>query len=923
MPSDQRSSETAVSSPRTFPYNLSVTDIILQTKLYIPPTRPSFIPRPRLIEKLNAGLAGKLTLVSAPAGYGKTTLVTEWIAQIQGDTAVCWLSLDEDDSDPQTFFHYLAAAVRPLPDGQSSLSQLLQASQPLPAKTWAKAFVRDVTAVSTPFILVLDDYHAIDSPEIDTALAFLLDHMPPHMTLALTSRRDPGFPISRLRARGQLTEVRADDLRFTQAEAAHFLQESMGLTLSTDQIAALERRTEGWAAGLQMAALSMRNRADVAGFVTSFAGSHRFIMDYLLEEALHQQPEHIRDFLLATSILDRLNEGLCTAVTRQADSQSILTQLERNNLFVVPLDDERRWFRYHHLFADVLRTYAQAKRPSQVAEWHQRAGEWFAQQEMLSEAIRHALAAKDFSQAANWLEEIRFAMEGPYQIGAWLNWVHALPEEMLDTRPVLQADYGWALIELGEMAAGAIFMQKAEKWLTASESGLEPKMVVGDEQQWQTLPASLAIARAYHALAVEDVAGATEQAQKALDLSQNEDHQWRRSALALLGITRWMTGDLQASAQAFGTLTQNGIKAGRLIDAIGTAHMWAEMQFAAGQLDQAAQITEELLRLATEAGEPFPVGTSDLYRMLAVLAWVRGERDTAVQHLALAARLGEQAGMTNWAYRLALTQAFLAREQGDFDAALAFLAEAEQVYYDDPIPLVRPLAAQRARVWLAQGNMAQASKWAETEGVSADEPLHYLREFEHLTLARLRIAQFQQNGEGRLLDEALTLLDRLLETAVAQNRNGSVLDILILQALAHAAPNDISAALPPLQRALTLAEPQGYVSLFVSEGERMARLLKEVGKGGTAVAAYAAKLLAAMNNSRAKTAASQPLIDPLSDRELEILALIAAGLKNKEIAEQLFISLNTVLYHTKNIYSKLGVNKRALAIAKAQELGLV
>ncbi|NKQ37809.1 MAG: helix-turn-helix transcriptional regulator, partial [Chloroflexi bacterium] len=722
------------------------------------------------------------------------------------------------------------------------------------------------------------------------------------------------------------------DLRFTEAEAAQFLQQSMGLTLSPDQIAALESRTEGWIAGLQMAAIALQNRneSDVERFVAGFTGSHRFVLDYLVEEALFQQPEPVQSFLLATSILDRLSGSLCDAVMGTADSQIMLERLERDNLFVVPLDDERRWYRYHHLFAGMLRGYAQAKRPYQVAEWHKQAGEWFARHELLPDAVRHALAAKDFAQAADLLEKIRFSMEGPYQISAWLNWVKSLPEEIIRIRPVLLADYGWALIELGEMTDGATFMQEAEQWLTASESESDPKMVVGDKQQWQTLPASLAVARAYHALAQGDVVSATEQAQRALDLSQNEVHQWRRAALALLGITRWINGDLHASAQVFGTLAQNSVKAGRLIDAIGTAHMWAEMQVAAGQLDQAAQTTEELLRLATDAGEPFPVGTSDLYRMLAVLAWVRGEKETAVQQLARATTLGEQAGMTNWAYRLALTQAFIAREQGDFDAALAHLAEAERVYIDDPIPLIRPLAAQRARVWLAQGNVAQASRWAETEGISADEPLNYLREFEHLTLARLRIAQFRQNGEAHVLDEALTLLNRLLETAVAQNRNGSVLEILILQALAHAAQNDTPAALLPLQRALTLAEPQGYVRLFVNEGQPMARLLQEAAKREIAVA-YISQLLAAFGQDGGETAVSpnqstlidQPLVDPLSDRELEILALIAAGLKNKEIAEQLFISYNTVLYHTKNIYSKLGVNKRALAIAKAREMGLI
>jgi LuxR family maltose regulon positive regulatory protein len=395
---------------------------ILQTKLYIPPPRPYWIERSRLLARLVVTPQTKLILVSAPAGYGKTTLVTAWLRQLDGVQS-CWLSLDEDDSDPQQFFRYLAAAIEPLPNTQSALGQLLQSTQPLPAKTLARAFINDVTPVETPFCLILDDYHAIDSADVDAALATLLELMPPQMTLLLTSRSDPGFPISRLRARGELIELRADDLRFTEAEAAQFLQQSMELTLQPAQIALLESRTEGWITGLQMAALSMQNRAtaDLEQFVQNFSGSHRFLIDYLVEEALYHQPEEVRTFLLATSILDRLSGPLCAAVTQMPHAQEILERLERDNLFVVPLDDQRHWYRYHHLFADVLQAYAQTKHPEMASTSHQRASHWFVDQNARHEAIDHAVAANDFELAADQIELTWHDMDRSFQEAKWLN----------------------------------------------------------------------------------------------------------------------------------------------------------------------------------------------------------------------------------------------------------------------------------------------------------------------------------------------------------------------------------------------------------------------------------------------------------------------------------------------------------------------
>lgn len=899
-------------------------NVLLQTKLYLPPVRPDWVPRPRLLNRLAIKPQTKLILISAPAGYGKTSLVTSWITRLQladvpDASHVCWLSLDEGDSDPQQFFRYLATAVSSLPNVAASLPQLRQAPNPLPAQTLMQAFLHDIIPVTAPFLLVLDDYHVLDSADIDAALNALMDRMPPQMTLVLTSRSDPGFPISRLRARGQLIELRADDLRFTEAEVAQFLQQTMGLTLQPEQIAALENRTEGWIAGLQMAALSMQNRAaaDRDAFVNGFTGSHRFVLDYLVEEALQQQREEVRTFLLATSILDRLSGPLCTAVTQNPRAQQLLETLERDNLFVVPLDDERRWYRYHHLFADVLRAQARTSHPEQLAGWHAQAASWFAEQDALPQAIPHALAANAMPLAAHLLEQLRFQIDGTYQIRQWLGWATQLSAEQVQKRPVLSAGYGWALLENGDMAAAEPYLRQAERWLASPAA----EMVISDEAQWRVLPASLANARAYRLLAQGDVAGATQQAQQALDFfPSGELNIWRQVALSLLGVTHWIAGDVPASAQAFAQSMADNLQAGKLEDAISNAFVLAEFQIMLGQLHQADQTINRMMQLAVQPEAPLPLGADDLYRMLAYLAWERGDGETAVSHLHTALQASESGSFINGRYRLYLLQATFKKQAGDFAAALALLDEAESVFVENPLPVVRPIAALRADIWIAQGDLAQAQAWAAARQLTADAEVHYLREFELMTLARLLLAQFRQQQDATALDQAVSLLDRLAAAAEAGQRLGTVMRLKLLQARALAARDGNAAAMPLLARALALAEPQGMVNSIVAEGEEMVGLLQTAVSQNIAPD-YATRLLAALGETADPP--PQPLIDPLSERELEILALIAAGLKNKEIAEQLFISLNTVLYHNKNIYSKLGVSKRTVAVSKARELGLV
>jgi LuxR family maltose regulon positive regulatory protein len=477
---------------------------ILTTKLYIPAPRLNVVLRPRLIERLNEGLHGKLTLISAPAGFGKTTLVSAWVAACQRPTA--WLSLDEGDNDPTRFLAYLVAALHTIaPNVGEGVLAVLQSPQSPPTESILTALLNEIATIPDNFVLVLDDYHVIEATPVDTALTFLLEHLPPQMHLLIATREDPQLPLARLRARGQLTELRAADLRFTPDEAAEFLKEVMGLNLSAEEIAALETRTEGWIAGLQMAALSMQGRADATSFIKSFTGIHHFVLDYLVEEVLQRQPDRIRSFLLQTSILDRLSGPLCDAVTGEEDGRGMLEALERGNLFVVPLDDERQWYRYHHLFADVLQARSIEEQSNQDPPLHRRASEWYEQNGLRADAIRHALAAEDFERAAGLVELAWPAMRRSRQEATLLGWVKALPDELVRARPVLSVVYAWALLDGGELEAAEARLRNTERWLdtTADVSerpeALSAEMVVVDEKQFRSLLASIANARAYRA----------------------------------------------------------------------------------------------------------------------------------------------------------------------------------------------------------------------------------------------------------------------------------------------------------------------------------------------------------------------------------------------------------------------------------------
>ena len=721
---------------------------ILATKLYIPPPRPNVVLRPRLIDRLNKGHATgrRLTLIAAPAGFGKTTLVSEWIAGCGRPTA--WLSLDEGDSDPVRFLTYLVAAVQTIaPNIGADVLSTLQSLQSPPTEAILTALLNEIATLPEKFNLVLDDYHLIDSKPIaaptsvNDALTFLVEHQPPQMHLVITSREDPNLPLARLRVRNQLTELRVADLRFTPAEAAEFLNQAMGLSLSAEDIAALEARTEGWIAGLQLAALSMQSQQDVGGFIQSFAGDHRYIVDYLVEEVLKRQPEPIRNFLLQTAILDRLTGSLCEAVTGQSGGEARLETLQRGNFFLIPLDDQRHWYRYHYLFADVLRMHLMSEYPDLVSVLHQRASEWYERNGSAADAIHHSLAAKDFDRAAELIERAVPAMRQSRQEATLLRWFQALPDGVFQHRPVLNVHYAGTLLQNGQFDGVRSRLRDAERWLATSED-LHDRPVFVDEEDFLRLPGLVAMYQAAMALAQGDVANTMKHARQVLELSRENDDFMRGAASSLLGLASWTSGDLETAYQMYSNGMAHLQRNGFISDVIGGSVTLADMRITQGRLREAMSIYERGLQLATPQGVPALRGAADMHVGMSELYRERDDLQAATHHLHQSKELGEFNGLPKNPYRWRVAMARIRQVQGDLEGALDLLHEAERVYMSDFSPNVRPIAAWRTRVWLAQGRLAEALGWARERGLSAEDDLSYLREFEHITLARVLLARY-------------------------------------------------------------------------------------------------------------------------------------------------------------------------------------
>lgn len=898
---------------------------LLQTKLY-PPPDVNWVRRPGLIQRLDEALRSgvRLSLVSAQAGAGKSTLLSSWAAA----QPAAWLSLDADDNEPTRFWTYALTALRRLYPGLAAgLWQDLTAASAAPSAEALRALLsgllNEIAALPDRVALILDDYHTINHTDIHDTVTFVIDHLPPTLQIVIATRADPPLPLGRWRVRGQLLELRAADLRFTPDEAAVFLNERMGLNLTRDDVVALEARTEGWIAGLQLAALSMQGRRDTHEFVQAFTGSHRFVLDYLVEEVLNRQPPDIQTFLLHTSILDRLCGPLCDAVADRAGSQAVLDQLQRSNLFLIALDDDRFWARYHHLFADLLRARLQQLQPTSVPQLHRRAAAWLEQQGYVVEAMPHALAAGDLELAADLIERHMVALMTRGEMSTLLRWLKLLPETVTRRRPWLLAAEGWIYTFAGSVELVEPLAKQAEQLLreqTPDDAG--PRSIA-------SVAGNLAAMRAFVAQIMGDDERAIELARDADRLLPPDEHVARSVIPYTLGRGYRMQGEMFISTGYFETLLQVGKSAG-IWTMAAAYHELAISYKLRGELRRAHTLYLEALQQLDAhharrmgAAAKIDIGLGDLLR-----EW--NELDRARPLIAEAVER-----MRPWSNPLDLVVGYthlvrVLESAGDFDEAWAAWREGDRVrraFAMMPFLSIN-LDLWGVRLWLATGRLVEAQQWVEAWLKTAGGEYALLtRELEAIQAARVLLALDRSA-------EAIEVLSPYLDDAARQQRHGRLLQMLALLAIAQQQLGRTPEALTTLARALTLAEPEDYVRLFVDEGEPVRRLLIEVraqidGRAASSeqrarLLPYIDRVLAAFKTAAPAAAASnQSLIEPLSERELEVLRLLAQGLSNAQIADRLVVAVGTIKTHIHNIYGKLGAQNRAQAVTRANELHLL
>jgi LuxR family maltose regulon positive regulatory protein len=853
---------------------------LITTKISAPRLRPGLVSRPDLIERLKAGLYCPLTLISAPAGYGKTTLIAA--LAVDPDLAVAWLSLDEGDNDPVRFWtHFIAALQTKQPEAGKSVIEMLRSPESADIRSCLTQLINEIAGIRPPvhpYVLILDDYHLVEQQTIHKDLSFIIGHLPWQLRIIISTRADPPLPLARMRAQGHLSEFRARDLRFTVKETDALLNGTIGLGLSREEIAAVDVRMEGWIASLQMVAISMQRHEDIPGFIAAFTGTHRHVLDYLTEEVLNRQTRDIRSFLLETSILDRMTGLLCDAVTRRQDSQEIIERLDNANLFIISLDDERRWYRYHNLFASMLRSRLQQSKPERVTELRKRAAIWFEQNGLMEEAISQALATGDHELSSVLIEKAAPMALVLAEIGILLNWLARLPERTVQRHPGLCVFYAFTLTRVGRI-------DTAEAWLRR----VEGVALDGFLKTLATMTqATIATARQEDKRAIELLAQVLQEGDT-LD-------------------------DAGTSAEAVYSLAAR----------LGAALILVEALEIHGQLRRAIETCQAGLSLVRDKALEAPLLSMAglLHVRFARILCERNDLENATQHIMAAREIGPRSGNKQIQACINIVLGLIRQAEGNDKAAIGLVREAEEISPSGgPVPRASNLP-WRLRFWFAQGDFTAAARlirvYEPTPGQGRGRPLAgLLQETADITRGHISL------GEGRF-NEAEALLAGVQRGAEQAGRLGNLIEVLLLRALAARAVGDLSRAIDLLNRALKLAEPEGYIRVFVDLGMPMAALLKEAVSRGV-VSSYVRELLVEFEKKKHRTRipAYQPLVEPLTEREFEVLRLLADGSSNGDIAKKLVLTVSTVKTHAHNIYAKLGVSSRAQAIKRAASLELL
>ncbi|MEN8098563.1 MAG: LuxR C-terminal-related transcriptional regulator [Chloroflexota bacterium] len=891
---------------------------LLKTKLYLPPPRPNLVPRSHLVERLNQAFAHELTLISASAGFGKTTMLQEWISEC--DLTVAWISIDRGDNDVARFWTYVLAAIQTIkPETGKTVFSALQTPQPPPIRSLLIELINEISdraesTTSQSWLLVLDDYHLITESMVHDSLIFFLDHLPPKMHLIISSRFDPPWPLARLRARRTMMEIRAEDLRFSHQEVVTFLNAIMKFGLSTEDVVALGRQTEGWIVGLQMAALSMLNQSDLSGFIRAFTGTNRFILDYLLEEVLDHQSTDVQEFLLKTSLLDQMTAPLCDSVLERSNSRIMLSRLEQANLFLVPLDDQREWYRYHHLFSELLRNQLTLIYPDEISVIHQRASQWLEDQGFVDEPVAHALAAKDYWRVARLCVKYAQSLLQQSKYSVLSKWIETLPADMVRQSAWLCVYQSWTRHWSGQREGGEECLENAERILMDS--------TFQDQSEKKLLGGSIATVRAHYALVNEQLPLAIDQAEKAWRLLPKTDFYTLGTAGVALGGAYWAQGDVAKAEQVFVECASTALKGGFSFRASSALCYAAVQQVTQAKLALAETTLHRALSLAQGPGDQkYPNAGYPLVK-LGELACEWNDLVQARNFVEDGVKLCEILGHVDLLTEAYAAQAKVQLACGDYAGTRATLQLADQISINTKLD---PWATAwlddcRVRLWLSTGHLNHANRWIAAPGLNVVGEFSYHYDLNHITLARVLAAQIFQKSVDANLDQCLELLARLLAATNEKGWKHHKIQVLILQALVLSTTHDYDGALQTLHQALTIAEPGGYVRTFVSEGKIMKELLQKIAEQKK-ISDYVTFLL----DSFLKEPISQRLglIEPLSTREMEVMNLLITSLSVPEIADKMFLSPNTVRSHIKNIYGKLEVNRRMDAIEKAKELGLV